>query len=462
MMSIIYKVFRTPLHNYLYDRNTNKILRISEADYKSLSEKEADKDVIRKFQKRGFLLEDKLEGIEHPNTKILHHILENRMEYLLLQVTQECNLRCSYCVYGGNYENRKHSNRDMTFDLARRAIQYYVKRSSEMEELTLGFYGGEPLLNMKLITKCVDYIKQLVPDKPINFTLTTNGTLLTLDTARYLYENGFDIVISLDGAKEDHDKNRVFKDSGKGTFNVIMRHMKTIKDNLPEFMSKISFNTVLNYNCNFSCVKDYYNTNEVVKDAYSVFNLVETTNTYSESEFSKRFLIEYKYEQFLLFMYMLSKCEKKYLLHSQLINMIYYRDFFRMVKESGTIDSKWHHNGPCVPGARRLFVSVTGEFYPCEKVPEEKVTQIGDIDRGIDEMACEKILNIGKITEKNCESCWALRICDQCVAKAIDKNSISREKKLCCCPESRSIALDKLKVVSMLNEFGVSLEEVIE
>ena len=142
-MSIIYKVFRTPLHNYLYDRNTNKILRISEADYKNLSEIEVDKDVFRKFQKRGFLLEDKLEEIEHPNTKILHHILENRMEYLLLQVTQECNLRCSYCVYGGNYENRIHSNRNMTFDLARRAIQYYVKRSSEMEELTLGFYGGE-------------------------------------------------------------------------------------------------------------------------------------------------------------------------------------------------------------------------------------------------------------------------------------------------------------------------------
>ena len=461
-MSIIFKVFRTPLHNYVYDRNTNQILRISDNDYQALNCQEPDSSVIKKFQKRGFLLEDRLEEIEHPDTKITDHLLNKKMEYLLLQVTQECNLRCQYCVYGGTYENRTHSNLNMSAELSKRAIRYYVERTTEMDELTLGFYGGEPLLRMDLIKECVAYIRQLVPDKIITFTLTTNGTLLSIENARYLYENGFNIVISLDGSKEDHDKNRVFKNSNVGSFDVIMNNLRKIKELLPDFMDNISFNTVLNHNSNFSCVKDYYNSNEIVKDAYSVFNLVETNNAHFASEFSQRFLIEYKYEQFLLFMYMLGKCDKKYLLSSQLINIVFYRDFWRLLKESGNIDRKCHHNGPCVPGSRRLFVSVTGNFYPCEKVPEEEVTRIGNINDGVNKEICTKMLNIGKITENACKKCWALRICDQCIAKAVEANKISQNKKLSCCSESRSIALDKLKVVSMFNEFGVNIEEVIE
>ncbi len=461
-MAIIYKVFRTPLNNYVYDRNTNQIIRISKNDYKELNSQFPDKTVLKKFQKRGFLLEDELKGIEHPDTKLVNHMLDKKMEYLLLQVTQECNLRCQYCVYGGSYENRTHSSLNMDTELSRRAICYYIERTTEMDELTLGFYGGEPLLRMELIKDCVAYIKHLVPDKVITFTLTTNGTLLTLDKAKYLYENNFNIVISLDGSKEEHDKNRVFKNSNLGSFDVIMNNLKEIKEFLPDFLENISFNTVLNHNCNFSCVKDYYNTNEIVKDAYSVFNLVETNNAHSACEYSQRFLVEYKYEQFLLFMYMIGKSDRKYLLNSQLINLEFYRDFWRLLKESGNIDSKYHHNGPCIPGSRRLFVSVTGDFYPCERVPEEEITKIGNINEGINKSLCKNMLNIGKITEKACMKCWALRICDQCVAKAVENNTLSQRKKLSCCPESQSIALDKLKVVSMLNEFEVNIEEVME
>lgn len=461
-MSIIYKAFRTPLYSYVYDRNTNRILRINEEDYKELNSRNPNAKVLKKFQKRGFLLEDKLKEIEHPDTKIVEHILDKKMEYLLLQVTQECNLRCSYCVYGGKYENRVHTNLDMSLELAQKAICYYVDRTTELDELTLGFYGGEPLLKMDLIKHCVIFIKTLVPDKKITFTLTTNGTLLTYENAKYLYENGFNVVISLDGSRDEHNRNRIFKNSNVGSFDVIMNNLKMIKEQLPDFMKNISFNTVLNHNSNFSCVKDYYNTNEIVKDAYSVFNLVEENNAKENGEFNKQFLIEYKYEQFLLFMYILGKCDKRYLLGAQLTNIVFYRDFWRILKESGSIGKKCHHNGPCIPGGRRLFVSVTGDFYPCEKVPEEEITRIGSIDEGIDKEICKKMLNIGKLSEDCCKQCWALRVCDQCVAKTIENNMFSQSKKLACCQESKSVALDKLKVMSMFNEFGVNIEEVNE
>lgn len=460
-MEILYKTFKTPRNYYVYDRTSNKILLITKEDYDVLNEKNVSIEFLQKFQSKGFLLENKMETVEHPETERIENILQNRMEYLLLQVTQRCNLRCHYCVYGGGYENRMHSELDMDFGLAQKAIDYYILHSSQEEELVLGFYGGEPLLKMDLIRDCVNYIKKSVPDRRVRFTLTTNGTLLNLEKAHFFYNNNFSIVISLDGSREDHDKNRVFKDSGKGTFDVIMKNLKEIHERLPEFMGNVSFNTVLNYNCDFSCVKDYYNTNEFVRDAQYVLNLVEENGAIAIGNFSEKFLIEYRYEQFLLFMYMLGKIEKEQLLKSQLDNMLFYRDFYTLLKDSDLLGKKGHHNGPCVPGGRRLFVTVDGSFYPCEKVPEEPVMKIGDISNGIDIDACKKLLNIGKVSEEACKKCWALRICDQCASRCVENGTLSRGKKLCQCVKSKKIALEKLKVISMLKEFDYDFEEAI-
>lgn len=120
-MNIIYKTIKTRNRHYVYDRNANRILSIDESDYNKLLEqekkidKEFDDNFIRKFQEKGFLLENQLEIIENPLTRYSEHILNHYKEQLILQVTQRCNLRCEYCVYSekGEYHNRKHSNNDM-------------------------------------------------------------------------------------------------------------------------------------------------------------------------------------------------------------------------------------------------------------------------------------------------------------------------------------------------------------
>ena len=188
-MSICYKTFKTPLAYYVYDRHTNKILKITKEDYEKINSKRADDTFWKKFQNKGYLLENRVEEIEHPDTAMLSHTLNEKMEYLLLQVTQECNLRCHYCVYGGNYETRVHSDLNMDISLAEKAIDYYLEHSSQAAELMVGFYGGEPLLKMDLIKHCVSYIKAKATDKVVKFTVTTNGTLLTIERAQYLKTN---------------------------------------------------------------------------------------------------------------------------------------------------------------------------------------------------------------------------------------------------------------------------------
>lgn len=458
-MDIYYKTLKTPKGFYVYDRQSNKLLQITEEVYNELNSGKPSNETLQRFQVKGFLLESKLEKIEHPDNELLKQSLNNKLEYLLLQVTQECNLRCHYCVYGGGYENRTHSSKEMDFETAKKAIDFYVDHSRQSEKLSLGFYGGEPLLKMDMIKECVRYIKSKVFDRKISFNMTTNGTLLTLERAKYLYENGFNVVISLDGAQEDHDKNRVFKNSGLGSFDCIMKNLIRIKEYFPEFLKDISFNTVLNYNCDFSCVKSYYNTNEIVKDANSMFNLVEENGARNIKKYSSKFVVEYRYEQFLLFMYMLKKVNAEVLSHSQLTNLVAYKEFYNQMKDSGLLGKKGHHNGPCIPGGRRLFVSCTGEFYPCERVPEEPVMQIGNIKDGFDYDACERLLNIGRITEEQCKKCWAFRLCSQCAGRACENGELSKEKKLKSCKESKAMALDKLRVICMLKEFQYDFEE---
>lgn len=456
---VYYKTFKSPLGCYVYDRRSNKILRITEKAYDELNKKEPELENLKNFRDKGYLLDDVLEEIEHPETELLDYSLQSRVEYMILQVTQECNLRCQYCVYGGGYENRTHAHKFMSWELAKESLDYFIDHSGQTKELTVGFYGGEPLLQMELIEQCVAYMEQCVPDRKVDYTLTTNGTLLTLERAKYFMEKDFHIVISLDGSKEDHDKNRIFRDSGKGSFEVIMKNLQKIKAELPEFLAKVSFNTVLNYNCDYSCVKDYFSTDEMMQDATYVLNLVEESGAKQEILYSEKFRIEYLYAQFLLFMYMLGKCERKYILNSQFQEMEHYRYVYQFMKESGTLKKKAHHNGPCIPGGRRLFVSVTGDFYPCEKVTEGEGMQIGNIKDGMNLEASKRLLNVGKVTAEQCKKCWALRVCGQCVAKCTEKGEISCQKKLGQCVKSRQMALNDMQVICMLKEFGYNFEE---
>ena len=113
-----------------------------------------------------------------------------------------------------------------------------------------------------------------------------------------------------------------------------MKNLQMIKKECPEFLEKVTFNTVLNYNCDFSCVRDYFSTDDLMHDATYVLNLVEETGAKEEILYSDEFQIEYKYSHFLMFMYMLGKCDRKYILNSQMSEIEYYRHTYQIMKDS--------------------------------------------------------------------------------------------------------------------------------
>ena len=99
-MEIVLKPFKLGNQYYVYDRNTNKILAVPKQDYEVLCSNQSSTEknaVLKKYQSKGFFLENRLTEIKHPANDFVTQFEEENVTQLILQVTQDCNLRCSYC-----------------------------------------------------------------------------------------------------------------------------------------------------------------------------------------------------------------------------------------------------------------------------------------------------------------------------------------------------------------------------
>jgi uncharacterized protein len=141
---------------------------------------------------------------------------------LSLAVAQKCNLGCAYCYaqqgeFGGPAKN-------MALDEAMRAVDLLVSGAEPGARLNLAFLGGEPLVNRAVLRAATQRARDLVHarDAKISFSITTNGTLLTEDDARFFEDFGFAVTISVDGPREVHDALRPYK-GGAGSFDALMQ-----------------------------------------------------------------------------------------------------------------------------------------------------------------------------------------------------------------------------------------------
>ena len=125
-----------------------------------------------------------------------------------------------------------------------------------------------------------------------------------------------------------------------------------------------------------------------------------------------------------------------------------YKDCFEHYLNKDIIFTKWHHNGPCVPAVRRLFVNAEGQLYPCEKIDSDPACILGTLETGINIGKAVEILNVGRLTQQECKKCWAIRFCTMCVRNCIDNGSCSKSRKLEYCSIQKKNALAFLKKYS--------------
>ncbi|MEK7232435.1 MAG: radical SAM protein [Elusimicrobiota bacterium] len=144
---------------------------------------------------------------------------------LNLIVAQRCNSRCSYCYAGdGDYGE----GRLMTLDIARTAIEGALSKFDEVKSIQ--FFGGEPLLASKLIEQAINYAEEaaarLGRPTPV-FTAISNLTILPENIFRLVQTGKLNIVTSLDGPAQFHDRNRRLA-SGRPTYDAVVRNIRKL------------------------------------------------------------------------------------------------------------------------------------------------------------------------------------------------------------------------------------------
>lgn len=451
---------------YLYDVNTNMLISIDEEIYKffaSNCEMPISHDAIQKLtilRNSGFLKLNPIKRIEHTSMSILSYYLENKVQGVTLQVTQQCNLRCKYCVYSGDYYNREHKDIAMSRETALKAIDFLFSHSSALDEVDISFYGGEPLLRFELIRELVKYIERVGEGKKINYGMTTNGTVFTDPNLSFLEEYKFNILISLDGPKNIHNANRVFKSNGQGTFDAVMQNLHYIKKNFGKLYETITFNAVLDPALDMACVNNFFVSCDDIEFSRVSSSVIADDGRKQELVYPESFFIQTRKEEFLCFMHKLGRIDFKKITPLILAH-------FNQLKTTGyllrdrtiQLPAVMHPSGPCIPGARKLFVNVKGQFFPCERVNESaEYGMIGNVDQGFDVKQIERLYNIGQITEDECKRCWALRLCLQCYSLADDGTKLSKEMRLSNCENCLANAYKTLQDYCALTELGFQFD----
>lgn len=469
--SIIFRTFRTFGKQYVYDRHTNSVMAVNEEEFAQLQQVEKgilpfeQSAVITKYQKQGMFCPNVVQKIWHPQTDILEHNAENRLQQLILQVTQQCNLRCEYCAYSGIYEgNRTHSGNQMNFETAKKAIDFFFDHSMENSQGVIAFYGGEPLLEFELIQKCVEYAKTKSEGKELRFGMTTNGTLLTGKRAEFVAENKFTIGISLDGSRKEHDACRKFPD-GTGSFDIVMKHVKELSECYPNYVKdNVRFYTTVNPYMDLGCVLEYFGASEVIDDRAILFNSMVSVNLKEEVSYHESYFQVRNYEYIKMLFSMIGKLDKKYVSRLTVSSMDRAEKLRKALHRKAELGPVEYQGGPCMPGILRLFVRWDGAFFPCERVNENlDYYQIGSVDDGFYLDRMRNLLNVGKLTEEECKKCWNLRNCMMC-SNEIEfhgKKEPCRQDKLAVCKRSKQNTEFELYEQCVLKEFGYQLKEEV-
>lgn len=182
-------------------------------------------ELIRAMTKEHFL--DR-EGDQHKLARLQHETEHLPVSLMYLIVTRNCNLMCDYCYLAKALCPKK--NADMTVEVARQAIDVFARtlEAQGSNEAQIIFYGGEPMINPRVIEFALEYATKKIPG--VEFIMNSNGTFVTEELADLLAKYHVSVAISIDGPKEVHDRHRIDR-GGRGTFDRVIQGFRILQEN---------------------------------------------------------------------------------------------------------------------------------------------------------------------------------------------------------------------------------------
>lgn len=333
--------------------------------------------------------------------------LRNRQTYvkaLCFNVAHTCNLSCEYCFASqGKYNGDRAI---MSVEVGQRAIDYLLENSGHHRNLDIDFFGGEPLMAWEVVKQIVAYARSKEQEykKKFRFTFTTNGMLLNDEVTEFLNQEMYNVVLSLDGRKEVHDRLRKTV-GGKGSYDHIVPKFR-------EFVQKRGD-------------KEYY-----VRGTYTRNNVdfTEDIMHIADLGFDK-----------LSMEPVICDPREPYALTEEDLPEIYQQYEIlakEMLKreEEGKGFTFYHYmldlsEGPCIQkrisgcgsGTEYLAVTPWGELFPCHQFVGDAAYSMGNIWDGITKPEIQSQFKESNCYSKEeCQDCWAKLYCSGgCPANAL-------------------------------------------
>lgn len=361
------------------------------------------------------------------------------LKNIVFEVTEKCNLKCKYCGLSERlYEKHDiRAFRDMPFEKAKLMIDYLLDiwNDNYVEDMNLpfivSFYGGEPLLNMPLIKKIIDYIEQSgIRGRKIYYAMTTNAMLLD-KYMDFLAEKNFNLAISLDG-DETAQSYRV-DHTGNNSYNRVMHNVKLLQQTYPKYFKgdQVMFVSVLHNRNDVEPLLDF------LEKHFDKTPLINPLSSHSISEDKKE---EFKamYQNKLQSLIKSANCEAiqdKYFLTmpkgfrlSQFLyqtsgNIYYNYNQLLMQKYGNDMVS----TGTCTPFSKKLFLAVDGKILPCERIDHD--FELGYVQADYVKLNCKYVAErhnyyLSKV-KNQCLTCAGSRYCFQCIYHIDDIRSES-------------------------------------
>ena len=395
------------------------------SDFKKLNEAE---QIIAVKKQEGLFLNSPLSGYEIPS---LQEIIQPNCKQVTFLVTERCNLRCSYCPYSAKVPQsgyRSHNNTEMCLEIANQALNYFFNDAPS--NAAIGFYGGETLLNFKLIKYIVEKIKTTRPDWKGFFMVNTNLTVYTPEIGDFLAENGFLLVVSFDGPQFIHDRNRLTTDN-KGSYNTVCKNLNDIKKRHPDyFKTHVASNTVLTSPFDLDEVDTFFSdlSLEFILSRFSiVLNNGDFHNGAGSSESNiKRLINDWALNK-------LKNCaDITEIRCSPLLLHFCQKTFKKYSSPKACGKDSLRPFKACIPGDK-VLVNTDGTLSICERCESLK---IGTLSTGPDKEIIQNIIADWQIVlGDDCLNCWASALCRTCYIHAWDGNRFSRKKMRKYCNE---------------------------
>lgn len=313
---------------------------------------------------------------------------------LCLHIAHDCNLRCGYCFAStGSFG---HDRGLMLPEVACRAVDFLLEHGGSRKHAEIDFFGGEPLLNMATVRVAVAHIRRREAEtgKIFNLTLTTNAVLLNQEILDFLNQENIQLILSIDGRREVHDRMRPFA-GGAGSYDMVLDNIhKAVDSRLGE--NYYARGTYTAYNLDFAA--DVLALADEGLGRLSVEPVVAKDAPYGLSK-------EHLPQLFAQYDLLAAEYLKR---HAEGRGF----DFFHF-----NVDLE---HGPCLIkrlsgcGAGHEYYAVTpqGDLYPCHQFVGRDEFKVGTVFTGIDKPdLCNEFRQAHVLTKPECRRCWARFYC---------------------------------------------------